>query len=72
MAPDLALETLDGALGRTIGTVVEGDDRADALLVRGSSVGEPGCRRRGCEQCEHEAERERNSLSTTDTVHVPL
>ena len=71
VAADLALEAFDGALGRTIRTMVEGDDRADALLV-GRPVRGPGCGRRRGDQCEHEAEREPEGLPTTDAVHVPL
>jgi hypothetical protein len=71
MATDLAPEALDGPLRRTVRAVVECDDRLDAFLVR-RSVREPGCCRRRCEQRENEAEREPDSLSTTDTVHVPL
>ena len=46
--PDPAIEALDGPLRRTIGPVVEGDDRADAFLVGRRSVREPGCCRRRC------------------------
>ncbi len=71
MPPDLALEALDGALGCPVRTMIERDDRADALLVSRPARG-PGCGRRRGDQCEHETDRDPDGLSTANAVHLPL
>ena len=70
---DLAAEALNGTFRGAVGTAVEGDDRADAL-VAGFILGPWGggrCRRRG-DQREQEADREPNDLPMTGTVHRSL